>query len=149
MGQFLYYSHPSTCEMWTLVRHLLVHISHFRDNLVFFFAAIKFGGWKKCLGSKKKSIYLFLILGKNTMSLGLPQLPDSFEVYVAPHLSSKRPYIVVRNLGGNSFGANSVIFVCPKNKCSSFSQLQFIETETGNSACRQKVETLPQQSERM
>lgn len=44
IGQFLYYSHPSTCEIWTLVRHLLAHISNFRDNLVIFIAAIKFGG---------------------------------------------------------------------------------------------------------
>lgn len=93
------------------MRHLLVHISHFRDNLVLSIAAIKFGGWKKCLGSKKKkSIYLCLILGKNTSSLGLPQLPDSVEVYVFSHLSSKRPRVVVRNLGGNSFGASSAHF---------------------------------------
>lgn len=36
MGQFLYYSHPSTCEIWTHVRHLLVHTSHFGGNLVLF-----------------------------------------------------------------------------------------------------------------
>lgn len=36
MGQFLYYSHPSTYEIWTHVRHLLVHISHFKDNLGLF-----------------------------------------------------------------------------------------------------------------
>lgn len=36
IGQFLYYSHPSTCEIWTLVKHLLVHISCFSYNLVLF-----------------------------------------------------------------------------------------------------------------
>lgn len=59
MGQFLYYRHPSTCEIWTHVRHLLVHISHFRDNLVLFFGAIKFGG-------AKNNVYFFFILEKNT-----------------------------------------------------------------------------------
>lgn len=36
IGQFLYYSHPSTCEIWTLVRHLWVHVSCFSYNLVLF-----------------------------------------------------------------------------------------------------------------
>lgn len=36
IGQFLYYSHPSTCEIWTLVRHLRVHVSCFSYNLVLF-----------------------------------------------------------------------------------------------------------------
>lgn len=34
IGQFLYYSHPSTCEIWTLVRHLGVQGSCFSYNLV-------------------------------------------------------------------------------------------------------------------
>lgn len=59
MGQFLYYSHPSTCEMWTLVRHLLVHISNFGDNLVFFLLLqLSLVAGKKCLGSKKKSLFI-------------------------------------------------------------------------------------------
>ena len=36
IGQFLYYSHPSTCEIWTLVRHLRVHVSCFCSNLALF-----------------------------------------------------------------------------------------------------------------
>lgn len=68
IGQFLYYSHPSTCEIWTLVRHLLVHISHFRDNLVIFIAAIKFGGWKKNFRKPKYviNVYKFINLSTTT-----------------------------------------------------------------------------------
>lgn len=36
IGQFLYYSNPSTCEIWSLVRHLWLHVSCLSYNLVLF-----------------------------------------------------------------------------------------------------------------
>lgn len=145
MGQFLYYSHPSTCEIWTLVRHLLAHISHFRDSLVLFIAAIKFGGWEICLGSQRKSVYLFFSLEKKTISPVLPQPPDSVEVYIF-HLQQQKTICCC----GKSLWSEFSRFWAPQNRCSSFSQLHFIHTETGNSASADKRwKHALRQSERM
>lgn len=38
IGQFLYYSHLSTCEIWTLVIHLQIRVSCFWHNLVLYCA---------------------------------------------------------------------------------------------------------------